>query len=131
MSARDDFRALASWSGAPFGAAVMEARRALDEIDQLRADVATLRQAFQRDLQGLRDERDALLARRDEVMRLSGEQVRRSTALVDAVRLWSRTTDARGGAHDRLQDAWDDYTLERRRRWDEYVDDLSDEGSER
>jgi hypothetical protein len=35
----------------------------------------------------------------------------RTAALVDAVREWSRSVDARGGAHDRLQDAWDAFTL--------------------
>jgi hypothetical protein len=66
MSARDDYPDLndlveddAWWS-----ASIL---RAMDEIDHLRRDVETLRIAYQRDLQGLRDERDALLARRDEV----------------------------------------------------------------
>jgi hypothetical protein len=39
VTARDDYPALASWSGQPYGAAVMQARSALDEIDSLRSRV--------------------------------------------------------------------------------------------
>lgn len=78
MTARDDYPVLA-WFADGFRPHQPEHRAvmaALAEIDQLRLDVETLRSAYQRDLQGLRDERDALLARRDEVMEQSGDAVR-------------------------------------------------------
>lgn len=74
MTSRDDYPGLLALSEMlPDRTGGQQARAALDEIDRLRRDGETLRTAYQRDLQGLRDERDALLARRDASQRYEAE----------------------------------------------------------
>jgi hypothetical protein len=88
MSARDDFPVLARFAGGflPNQPEGREVAAVFDEIDQLRAE-------------------------REYVLRWF-RAARKSAALFDAVREWSRSSEARGGPHDRLQDAWDAYSLD-------------------
>lgn len=81
MSARDAYPAVASLAGnGTFGGD--ECTAALDEIDRLRHELEAHKECERRTLALLAtvlDERDALIARRDEVMRLCDETVAKLT----------------------------------------------------